>query len=162
MKALRVPATFVVPIDDRWPTDLWDFPLGVKCNAVRQKELYVKNKPDRLRMLEEIGFLMTGNTDLGWLQVIHAAAIYSKMHNRKLDVPIKFVVPSPQQDHASKDDSPWPEHLWGLPLGQRLKEVRLKSAYMSGKNGSVRRRQLDTLGFNWHPKRGKRKKIGIH
>ena len=51
------------------------------------------------------------------------------------------------------------EHLWGLPLGQRLKDVRQKGAYLKGKNGEARRRQLDALGFNWTPKRGRPKKV---
>ena len=52
------------------------------------------------------------------------------------------------------------EYLWGLPLGQRLKDVRLKGAYLKGKNGDDRRRQLDALGFNWQPKRGRPRKTG--
>ena len=157
-KTLKVPSTFVVPEnDERWPKELWGFPLGVKCNAVRQKELYVKNKPRRRRILQELGFRMTGNADLGWLSVVHAAAIYSSMHDRVLDVPFHYVVPSPQQDGQQNGD-PWPEYLWGFPLGQRLKDVRLKGAYLSGKNGAARRRQLDTLGFDWTPKRGRRKR----
>ena len=159
-RALKVPATFVVPPNDpRWSRDLWEYPLGVKCHAVRQKQLYVKNSRHRQQLLEELGFRWSGNADLGWLQVVHAAAIYSRMHNRQLDVPYHFVVPSAPSLHDAKtEDWPWPEYLWGLPLGQRLKDVRLKGAYLKGKSASARRRQLDTLGFNWQPKRGRRKK----
>ena len=107
-------------------------------------------------MLEDLGFRWSGNADLGWLQVVHAAAIYSRMNDRKLDVPFQFVVPEPPDDIAEQDSWPWPEYLWGLPLGQRLKDVRLKGAYISGSNGASRRRQLDTLGFVWKPKRGRR------
>jgi hypothetical protein len=157
-KALRVASTFIVPHgDDRWPTELWSFPLGVKCNAVRQKGLYVKDKHDRQRMLEELGFRWTGNADLGWLQVVHAAAIYSRISSRKLDVPSNFIVPQPPDNIVGEEEWPWPAHLWGLPLGQRLKDVRLKGAYLHGENGRARRQQLDTLGFTWKPKRGRPK-----
>jgi len=50
------------------------------------------------------------------------------------------------------------ERLWGLCLGQRLKDIRVKGAYLSGSSGQARRAQLDALGFNWTPKRGRRKK----
>jgi len=161
-KALRVPSTFVVPNSDDWPKELWGFQIGAKCTAVRQKDLYVKNKPDRQQALVELGFRWSGNADLGWLEVVHAAAIYSRMHNRTLDVPYHFVVPVPpnlggQFALSNGVDWPWPEHLWGLPLGQRLKDVRIRGAYLSNDTKNERRRQLDALGFNWTPKRGRRK-----
>jgi hypothetical protein len=161
-KALRVPCSFVVPQSDDWPKELWGFQLGVKCTAVRQKDLYVKSKPDRKLALVDLGFRWSGNADLGWLEVVHAAAIYSRMNKRNLDVPYHFVVPSPpslvgQSGIISGDDWPWPEHLCGLPLGQRLKDIRVRGAYLSGSDANDRRRQLDALGFNWTPKRGRPK-----
>jgi Helicase associated domain len=106
-RALRVPSTFVVPSQEGngWPRELWGYRLGEKCAAVRQKQLYVKNYPERQRALAELGFQWSGNTTLGWLEVVHAAAIYSKMHNRNLDVPYHFVVPaSPHIDHDRSDE----------------------------------------------------------
>lgn len=96
-RALRVPSTFVVPSGEGsgWPRELWGYRLGEKCTAVRQKELYIKNDPERQRALAELGFQWSGNATLGWLEVVHAAAIYSKMNNRNLDVPLNFVVPAP-------------------------------------------------------------------
>mmetsp|Transcript_7613 Transcript_7613/g.11068 ORF Transcript_7613/g.11068 Transcript_7613/m.11068 type:complete len:459 (+) Transcript_7613:160-1536(+) len=162
---LKVPSTFEVPIEDQsWPRELWGYPLGSKCSAVRQKGLYVKGRPDRQEQLSAIGFCWEGNASLGWHQVVHAAAIYSQMNNRNLNVPIAFRVPSPNAptNHASfagSDDAwPWPEHLWNFPLGQRLKDIRLKGAYLNGTNAAKRRAQLDALGFEWNPKRGRRKK----
>lgn len=52
----------------------------------------------------------------------------------------------------------YPEWLWGLSLGQRLKDIRVKGAYLNGSSGPARRAQLDALGFNWAPKRGRKKK----
>lgn len=163
--SIRVPSKFVVPSDESWPPDLWGFPLGAKCMAVRQKQLYVKDHPDRKQALDDIGFRFSGNATLGWLDVVHAAAIYSQMHGRVLNVPFNFVVPAPPQDAEANphclDSWPWPERLWGLRLGQRLKDVRLKNAYLKGPEyqQQVRRAQLDNLGFVWHPKRGRRKRF---
>lgn len=172
-KALRVPSTFVVPAGEEhgWPEDLWGLPLGAKCSAIRHKGLYVKNQPDRQRALEELGFQWNGNATLGWFQVVHAAAVFSRLHGRVLDVPANFVVPAPafaaredvgvgggahHHDAMTDDAWPWPEQLWGFPLGQRLKDVRLKGAYLTGDSAAARRAQLDALGFNWTPKRGRR------
>ena len=167
-KPLKVPATFKVPAnDDRWPKELWNYQLGAKCIAVRQKELYVKDKPRRRRMLEELGFRWCGNAELSWLKVVHAAAIYSRLNGHSLDVPYKFVVPCPTPDfvatrsngptEAKRDDSgsgeeeewPWPQYLWSLPLGQRIKDIRIAGAYLKGKDKTERMRQLDALGFVW-------------
>jgi hypothetical protein len=150
---LQVPSYFVVPESPDWPPELWGFPLGAKCTAVRQKEVYIKGKPERQIMLDELGFHWSGNADLGWLKVVHAAAIYSKLHQRQLNVPYQFVVPARLADDGK--DWPWPEYLWGLPLGQRLRDVRTKGAYLHGELGGKRRRQLDALGFNWKPLRGR-------
>lgn len=122
--SLRVPSRFVVPSgrEGGWPPDLWGYPLGARCAAVRQKRLYVKKHPERIARLEEVGFRFGGNAKLGWLDVVQAAAIYSQMHNRKLNVPFGFVVPAPPLDDESNpqcvDFWPWPERLWGLKLGE--------------------------------------------
>jgi hypothetical protein len=177
-KALRIPSQYIIPSNNTyWPPDLWSYPLGAKCAAVRQKGLYIKNQPERRKALEELGFrLDDGNASLGWLEVVHAAAIYSRMHGRVCDVPVNFVVPSPPPNFCSthldengedislleEDEKacwPWPEQLWGLQLGQRLKDVRLKGAYLKKpENASARRAQLDALGFVWEKKRGRRKR----
>jgi hypothetical protein len=132
---LVVPSKFVVPSgrDHGWPPDLWCYPLGAKCMAVRQKQLYVKDHPHRKQALEDIGFRWSGNTKLGWLDVCQAAAIYSQMHGRELNVPFNFVIPPPPCDGDSTlqcvDSWPWPERLWGLKLGTF--ELRLRSILCS-------------------------------
>jgi Helicase associated domain len=114
---LRVPTTFVVPSTSNWPRNLWGYKLGEKCTAVRQKGLYVKPYPQRQKMLANIGFLVGGNASLGWLEVVHAAAVFSQMNQRNLDVPSTFVVPAPphrmqltsgSQITGSDDAWPWP------------------------------------------------------
>lgn len=175
-KVLRVPSNYVVPESSDWPPSLHNYPLGAKCQAIRQKSLYIKNHPERRALLEKIGFQWSGNADLGWLEVVHSAAIYSQMHGRVLDVPLKFVVPAPpyMDENANEDQIdaeefcnvnggcengwPWPEHLWGFPLGQRLKDVRLKGAYLKGDCAQSRIAQLNALGFIWNPKRGRKKR----
>jgi hypothetical protein len=184
-RILKVKSSFVVPsgeyvskkvnssiqsMKNPWPKELWGYPLGAKCTAVRQKELYIKNQPARQKRLQDLGFQRHGNAALGWFEVMHAAAIYSRMHGRVLDVPINFVVPHPPESSAAvygpclrdmvlDGEWPWPENLCGLPLGQRLKDVRLKGRYLKNpKYAEARRQQLDALGFVWNPKRGRRKR----
>ena len=71
----------------------------------QKKSVYRPSYPKWQRALAESGFQWSGNAMLGWLEVIHAAAIYSKMHNRNLDIPYHFVVPaSPYIDHDRSDD----------------------------------------------------------
>lgn len=53
------------------------------------------------------------------------------------------------------------EYLWGFPLGQRLRDIRVKGYYLRGKNADARRRQLDALGFYWEPKRGRPRKSKV-
>lgn len=154
-RALRVPVKFVIPYTSSalagWPTSLHGYKLGEVLQNVRLYGLYVKNYPHRRAALEDLGFQWSGNTSLGWLAVIHAAAVYSALHGRVLDVPTTFVVPS---GPAAKGGV-WPENLHGLPLGSRLKSARLNGTYMKGESGPIRIEQLDALGFVWHPKRGR-------
>ena len=106
--ALKVPSQFVIPRSSRYPNELWGYRLGERCTQVRQKELYIKGHPHRLQILGDLGFYVTGgsNNNLRWLEVVHAAAVYSQMNNNKLEVPTKFVVPEPPRRVAdrSKDN----------------------------------------------------------
>lgn len=94
--ALKVPSQFVVPRDSQWPNELWGYRLGERCTQVRQKELYIKGQPRRIKILADLGFYVSGgsSSNLRWLEVVHAAAVYSQMNNGKLDVPTNFVVPA--------------------------------------------------------------------
>jgi hypothetical protein len=176
--ALKIPSKFVVPRSSQWPNQFWGYRLGERCTQVRQKQLYVKGHPDRIKILADLGFYMSsGNDSLKWLKVVHAAALYSQMHGNRLDVQTKFVVPAPKQIKAecavcdeysrvgdklcivgSDDAWPWPEYLWGFPLGQRLRDIRVKGYFLRGGQASIRRRQLDALGFKWEPPRGRPRK----
>ncbi len=143
--------------------------MGTKCCAIRQKGLFVKSQPDRIAAIEEIGFQWSGNASLGWLEVVHAAAFYSQLHRGQHNIPQTFVVPSPAKRYTansvtspfvgvtgSRETWPWPEKLWGLKLGQWLKDIRGKGCYLKGKSANARRMQLNALGFVWKPKRGPR------
>jgi hypothetical protein len=163
--SVRIPTQFVVPngTESGWPIDLWNYPLGARTVAVRQKQLYIRSHPRRKQILEDLGFRWrNGNADLGWLDVVHAAAIYSQLHGRVLNVPLSFAVPAPPPNAVIDDEQqhawPWPERLWGLKLGQRLKDVRLEGAYLKGTEAQLRKAQLDNLGFVWTPKRGRTKR----
>jgi hypothetical protein len=279
---LKIPSQYVVPRSSRWPNEFWGYRLGERCAQVRQKGVYIKGHPNRVQALAELGFYVVvvvededgssssgggnGNDKLKWLEVVHAAALYSQMHSNSLAVPTTFVVPAPprkvynnnnnnyyyskkvivngdgysnsnnnnkrhdddeeEDDHDESDNKkngqvlrvvgsdeawPWPgkndddpssvrlllkrygmnlfrfaqsllsgthfcvlhcrcisswwffrpfnvrmiEYLWGFPLGQRLRDIRVKGYYLRGKNADARRRQLDALGFDWEPKRGR-------
>jgi hypothetical protein len=123
VSALKVPAQFVIPPSGEWPKGLWGYKLGEKCTAVRQKELYVKGQPERLKALADLGFRLGGNDSLSWLEVVHAAAIFSQMNQRKLEVPQNFEVPGPPRRVTNLEGSsdscvvgsdeawPWPGRL---------------------------------------------------
>lgn len=134
-RALRVPSTFVVPSGEEsgWPRQLWGYRLGEKCTAVRQKELYIKNDFERQRALAELGFQWSGNATLGWLKVVHAAAIYSRMHDRNLDVPSNFVVPAPPHiEHGNADAVTGSDDAWPWPGKQRLVTFIHRSSSFAG------------------------------
>jgi hypothetical protein len=176
--ALKVPTKFVVPRSSRWPNEYWGYRLGERCTQVRQKQLYVKGQPSRFNILAELGFYVSAGSDcLKWLKVVHAAALYSQMNNKCLDVPTKFVVPAPRQvstERNASDDRiprkgescivesddawPWPEYLWGYPLGLHLRDIRVKGYFLRGEQAVIRRGQLDALGLNWEPRRGRPRK----
>jgi hypothetical protein len=95
---------------------------------------------------------------------------------RALRVPLTFVVPSQEGNGGPREF--WGYRLGesvprfirnnctfraivGLELGAALKDIRLKGAYLSGSSGRTRRALLDALGFNWTPKRGRRKKTPL-
>lgn len=192
-RLLRIPSSYVVPstpffdppfshIPNPYPVELHEYPLGARVTAVRQKSLYIKNHPERKLELEELGLRCgVGNARLGWLEVVHAATIYSRLNNEghtdqeeeedngaggadkgqkqlQLDVPVGFVVPEAPLGEWDGGSWPWPEQLWGLRLGQRLKDVRLKGAYLTNpKTTESRKAQLDAMGFVWKPKRGRKR-----
>jgi hypothetical protein len=106
---LNIPSKFVVPRSSQWPNKLWGYRLGERCTQVRQKQLYVKGHPDRLKILADLGlYISGGNDDLRWLEVVHAAAVYSQMNGNTLDVPTNFAVPAPpRRITGRKSDDPF-------------------------------------------------------
>ena len=111
-RILRVPSKFVIPSGEEngWPEDLWGLQLGARCAAIRQKELYVKNNPERRRALEELGFQFSGNATLGWLEVIHAAAIsansFLKISKTRFAKSLKLSMPLPLNKSTNKSEKP--------------------------------------------------------
>ena len=136
---LCVPTNYCVPSNTTdWPPELWGYPLGLRCRDVIHYNHYQIHKdPHRRQLLTELG--LQRSTYRNWLQISHAAALYSRLHNRTLLVPLNFCVPET-----------WPTPaLWGLPLGARLQDIRVKGTYLKGPEGPARRRQLEALGFVW-------------
>ena len=66
------------------------------------------------------------------------------------------VVNNNDNDAHGDEEWPWPQYLWNLPLGQRIKEIRIAGAYLKGKDKIERIRQLDALGFVWDVRKHRR------
>ena len=70
--------------------------------------------------------------------IIIALTLYKQKYNN-LKIPYKFIIPSAGQEGC--DD--WPEDLWGLKLGARLKSIRREN------NFANHREELDELGVEF-------------
>jgi len=56
-----IPKSFIVPKSRPWPEVCWGLTLGEKVLSVKRQLLYVKNKPERIKRLKEIGLKLTSN-----------------------------------------------------------------------------------------------------
>ena len=54
---LEVPQEFVVPSEAPWPEDAWGMYLGHRVYGIRNREMYVKDRPDRVAELNRMGFI---------------------------------------------------------------------------------------------------------
>jgi len=115
---------------------VWGMPLGVRVDSIRSREDYVKYHPDRRAELDEMGFIWD-DLERRWEEVKEALITF-KDANGDLEVPRKFVVPS---------EPPWPEKVWGMPLGVRVDSIRSREDYV--KYHPDRRAELDEMGFIW-------------
>ena len=52
---LEVPILFAVPPEAPWPEDAWGINLGTRLAAIRNQEIYLKGRPDRVAELNRIG-----------------------------------------------------------------------------------------------------------
>ena len=110
--------------------------LGYRVNSIRQKEIYVKDHPERRAELDAMGFVWD-DYERRWEEVRAALRAYKELHD-DLEVPVAFVVPS---------EAPWAEEAWGVQLGSRVSNIRASEQFV--KDHPERRAELDALGFRW-------------
>ena len=125
---LEPPVRYVVPLDDdRWPRHLRGFQLGRRRYDTKRREEQTKDKHLMDRRFDDFARALT----VFVLTYGHA------------DVPQKFIVPAM--------DDRWPPDCAGMPLGQRVAQIRSKRYYVAdGDSRAHRRKQiLDELGFIW-------------
>ncbi|CBJ27332.1 conserved unknown protein [Ectocarpus siliculosus] len=134
---LHVPVAFSVPSSPPWHQDLWGLALGQRVLDIRATHRYIRNDPERIRLLNEVGFRWTDATKASYGNVVRALKAYRKIKGRDLSVPSSFVVPS---------FLPWPQSCWGLRLGTALVDIRSKGRYLKGEERQQRRMELERLG----------------
>lgn len=109
----RVPVSFAVPRDDKWPPELRGMPLGQFCAQIRSRGDFVKNDPKRWQLLDRMGLFQKDTHD-------DALAHYQRIVGGS--PPVGYVIP--------KDGEPgfqrWPPVLRGMPLGRRLYDAKRK------------------------------------
>ena len=97
--------------DQKHPVWLTLSPLAKKYrSAYRRRQL----PQEDFEQLEEIGFAWCKNEEK-WEKVVVSALVAYKEINGNLEVPRRFEVPL---------CSPWPEHLWGMELGNTADGIR--------------------------------------
>ena len=153
---LDVPSNYEVPDCEPWPDSTRGLPLGKIIPVVRTKAYY-KQHPEAEAKLNSLGFqpdVTTAANDLRYQRVYDALVKYQELYGDLL-VPQPFTVP---------DSEEWPEEVRGLRLGARVNAIRSQGTFV--KSNTVRRDELDELGFIWEPptnaetgkKRGRKRK----
>ncbi|CAE8652884.1 unnamed protein product, partial [Polarella glacialis] len=152
---LLVPLEYELPESDPLPKLLWGFKLGAAVNEIRHRQDSVKGRPDRQKVLEELGLICEATPDreksmneLGLVgnpqdfiftqQLLPALRMFKDRHGHS-NVPVRFVI------QYSTD---MPVLLRGFQLGRVVSQIR-SSKYLV-KNETGRLHALDELGFVWN------------
>jgi len=109
-------------------------------STVRERDFYKigedieskKSKTTTYRRVNE------GENDEKWLQVFDALLTYRDKFGNLL-VPHRFIIP--------EDDMTWPPHVWGLKLGQKVRNIRSVGVHV--KDNQQRVDMLNEIGFVW-------------
>ncbi|CAE8733344.1 unnamed protein product, partial [Polarella glacialis] len=152
---LSVPLKYELPESDPLPKLLWGFKLGAAVNKIRSRQGYVKGRPDRQRVLDELGLICEASPDrkksmkeLGHVgkpqdiiftqQLLPALQMFRDWHGH-LNVPVRFIMPESQDI---------PTLLQGFPLGLVTNQIRSYKYLV--KNEADRLHALEKLGFVWN------------
>ena len=116
---MLVPQAFVVPSkNDIWPEHTWGLKLGRAVSNLRRGANYKYMRED----LEEIGFDFNLRVSTyGYEHAKEALLRYQELYGNML-VPAKFVVPAQTEI--------WPEKLWGMKLGDSVRNIRRGAQYL--------------------------------
>ena len=134
---VRVTSKFVVPNTEDWPVGTRGLKLGTRVAAIRSAGRYVKDHPERMADLQELGFEFSMRENRVFLQqTIEALQIYKKhVDDSLLDIPSDFIIP---------ETSEWPEALRGENLGQMVSELKKRPPAWD-----EARETLSNMGFLW-------------
>jgi hypothetical protein len=123
----RVPRSFVVPPDDKWPEKAWGLRLGFAIKNIRSKGYYAAQVSRDQRQLEKLGFVWDFFEAEWGERILPALKVYFK-ENGHSRVPLSFVVPS---------EAPWPTEAYRLKFGPRLSNIRHRGDYFDYTTRSV-------------------------
>ena len=76
---LKVPYDFMVPSEAPWPEDAWGINLGTSVLSIRNQEIYVKGRPDRVAELNRMGFIWNINEE-HWQRILESLHVYKELH----------------------------------------------------------------------------------
>lgn len=131
-KARRVPSYFVVPQGSPdYPERVWGTKLGQIMSAIIRRRSYKEHR----NQIAELGFTMKLSTDEEQAEnALEALWCYRTVHPTAIRIPQPFVVPRKSTDY--------PEHLWGLKLGQIMSHMISHGSYREHHD------EVKALGFS--------------
>ena len=133
---LQVPYEYVVPSSGEWEEGLWNMRLGEVVDGIRSKSTFVRDRPDRQKQLDDLGFVWD-ESERQWEVVMEALATHKRIYG-DMTVKQSFVVPKGEE---------WPEETWGMKLGKTVNQIRSSNYFVDG--NPERRLWLDDEGFAW-------------
>ncbi len=131
---VRVPRSFIVPSDVRWPMETHGVKLGKAVDNLRQRKDSLS--PQQIHALEALGFDWGASRDHRWRKKLVALTTFKDIHGH-VRVPHTFVVPN--------NDPRWPFEMHGMKLGSVVDHLRQLKGHLS----QHQLHALDALGFDW-------------
>ena len=139
-----VPVCYVVPEDDEdWPLDQRGFKLGSKLRNVVARRI----APERLEYMESLGLSADGLQDQLAAMLKDVLSIYKQVHS--ISEGTSFIVP---RDFIIPSAAPWPQYTWGIPLGFRIHNVRIRGDFQEYHE------EFRSLGLDFELKKGGRRR----